>query len=86
MVAEKPKSLRRSPMARGVDEFIEKMRGVPGVDGLRSTFASAVEKLGFNTFVYGRPALVLIAEAGLPQLGDDATPYRSLATMPRLTS
>ena len=73
MVAEKPKSLRRSPMARGVDEFIEKMRGVPGVDGLRSTFASAVEKLGFNTFVYGG--------MHIPQLGDDATPY-ILTTFP----
>jgi len=72
-VAEKPTSLRRSPMARGVDEFIEKMRSVPGVDGLRSTFASAIGKLGFDTFVYGG--------MHIPQLGDDATPY-ILTTFP----
>ena len=72
-MAEKPKSLRRSPMARGVDEFIGKMRSVPGVEGLRSTFASAIAKLGFNTFVYGG--------MHLPQLGDDATPY-ILSTFP----
>ena len=72
-MAEKPTSLRRSPMARGVDEFIEKMRSVPGVEGLRSTFASAIGKLGFHTFVYGG--------MHFPQLGDDSTPY-ILTTFP----
>ena len=49
------------------------MRGVPGVDGLRTAFASAVEGFGFRTFVYGG--------MHLPQLGDDATPY-ILTTFP----
>ena len=68
-----PRAYAVRPWRGGVDEFIETMRSVPGVEGLRSAFAPAVERLGFSTFVYGG--------MHLPQLGDDATPY-ILTTFP----